>query len=129
MKHAVLLLVFVSFASCSSSDSELAGLATETVPKDGATQVAVDTEISMRFHGEVDPSSVKMQEKDGVCENVSVQVSSDDFKTCVGGSTEVMDDDKHKVIIDLPSALETERVYTVSFDDFSFMFSTAPRAE
>jgi hypothetical protein len=54
-----------------------------TVPADGATGIAVNSNIEINFLGIVNPSTLVAQTSEGACSG-SVQVSSDDFATCIG---------------------------------------------
>ncbi|PKN32030.1 MAG: hypothetical protein CVU63_20875, partial [Deltaproteobacteria bacterium HGW-Deltaproteobacteria-20] len=57
-----------------------------TVPADGASSVPVDTSVAITFSAAMNPTTLTAQTAAGTCSG-SIQVSSDNFATCVAFTT------------------------------------------
>lgn len=71
-----------------------------TAPADAATDVNVNTTISVTFSEIMNASTISAQATDGACTG-SVRVSSDDFATCIGGT---LNNSANPTIVFTPSA-------------------------
>jgi hypothetical protein len=59
-------------------------------PADGAANIAETTTIDVSFSDAMNPLSLTMQASGGACSG-SIQISSDDFTTCIGGTINTID--------------------------------------
>ncbi len=67
------------------TNNQCAPTVTSTVPADGANGIAISTGISATFSEAMNPATLSAQTASGSCSG-SIQVSSDDFSSCIGMS-------------------------------------------
>ena len=65
-------------------------IVTLTAPADAAAGILTNTTINVTFSKAMNPTTVTVQASDGVCTD-SVQISDNDFTTCVGGTINTSD--------------------------------------
>lgn len=77
-------------ASIPTDDARVAMAVAVTVPDDGDQDVPVDTPIRIYFTQAVEASTLSVQAAWGPCDaSATVQISSDGFSTCIGGTLSV----------------------------------------
>ncbi|MCX7998325.1 MAG: hypothetical protein N3A69_05150, partial [Leptospiraceae bacterium] len=80
-------------------------------PFDGQTSgVSSFFFVSLSFFEEIEPSSLSLQTQDGICSG-TIQISSDNFTTCLGGSLEA--DSFFAVIYNENTSFQTGNTYKV----------------
>ena len=93
----LILIVFLITGCGSSGGSGQTGhclpsnpTVTLTAPADAAAGILTNTTITVTFSKAMNPATVTVQASDGVCTD-SVQISDNDFTTCVGGTINTSD--------------------------------------
>ena len=137
-----------SDSSSSSSSDSVAPKVSSIYPSEGATSVAINTSISVTFDEAMDETSVTINTSDTSCSG-SLQVSDDDFTSCVQMSAAPSADNEKKTFTVNPAsdmsvntlhkvkittavkdsagnALESEYVTATGFTTGSVSDSTAP---
>lgn len=82
MKRALLLLSVVTAGCGAATPASSPPEIVDTVPADGATDVSLLPDIVVSFSRPMDPASIDTNVADDAC-NGTIQLSSDDFATCV----------------------------------------------
>ncbi|MDF2694973.1 MAG: hypothetical protein K0S65_3356, partial [Labilithrix sp.] len=85
---------------------------TAVVPADTATNVAVASAIELTFASAISPATLTTQQNAGACSG-SIQVSSDDFATCIGLAAPVIEPGETDVTVTPASALAYGTTYKV----------------
>ena len=97
-----------------------------TDPASGNTGVNVNKNIGITFSETMDSSTVTVQSNNGTCSG-SIQVSSDSFSNCLGGS--ITTSDKLTFTVDLTSALSQQTVYTLRITTGALAASGGPMTQ
>lgn len=83
-----------------------------TMPADGATDASASSTIAVTFTAAMDPATLTAQAADGACSG-SVQVSSDDFATCIGFAAPVVSAGDTVVTLTPAAALAAGTTYKI----------------
>lgn len=84
-----------------------------TLPIDGATNVSVSTTITITFGSAMNTATLTAQAANGACSE-SIQVSADNFDTCIGFNAPLAFSDGDKVVtLTPPTALTHETTYKI----------------
>lgn len=118
-----LSLVFLLTSACSGggsqtdktdtggdSTSDFAPVISQVYPEDGQTGLAEDTEIRVVFENPVLPESVSALAQNGDCTG-SLQVSANNFSTCVGG--ELTNQEGLKFVFQPGAPLNSDTTYKI----------------
>jgi len=112
---AVLWIAALLLASCSPNEAADRGRLTASSPSNQATDVALDTTITLTFSEILKVETLTIQSESGPCDlEMNILISADGFSSCHGATVEVLaNSSQRKAEITLTSNLEASTVYAI----------------
>jgi len=108
-----LAFVAASLWSCSKTNEAKHGRLTQSEPVNGAVAVPVDTDIILTFSEQLDTSNLEVLSEGNSChEDHALQLSADDFSSCVAITVDVVESSSYRKLAVQPiERLEAEQTY------------------